>query len=383
MAPVRLDGGITVKHRLRRLSLGVLVLLALAALVLRLLLAGWVTDYLNRALADMGQYRGEVADVGIHLWRGAYTIEGLKIEKADGEIPAPLLDVPLIDLSISWRALLDGGIVAEVEFIEPVLTFVDGNSRAGSQTGRGVDWRHKLEDLLPIRLNEVRVTDGTVVFRNFVSDPPVKLSATKVQASVRNLSNVRDPQGRRDATLVATAQLLDQAPLQTGMRFDPLGDFTDFGFDLKTTALDLTALNDLARAYAGIDLASGHGDFVMELEARDGELSGYAKPLLKDLKIFDWEQDIEQQRDNPFRLAWEGLAGLLTELFSNQREDQFATRVEFSGQVGNTQVSAFDAIVAILHNAFVEAYTPQFENIRQSAPKRGDAEEGSDEQARE
>ena len=41
--------------------------------------------------------------------------------------------------------------------------------------------------------------------------------------------------------------------------------------------------------------------------------------------------------------------------------DQFATRVELSGTTKETDVSPFQAFVAILRNAFVEAFTARFE----------------------
>ncbi len=35
-----------------------------------------VRDYLNDKLADMGDYRGQVADVDLARWRGAYRSTG-------------------------------------------------------------------------------------------------------------------------------------------------------------------------------------------------------------------------------------------------------------------------------------------------------------------
>ena len=40
-----------------------------------------VRNYLNDKLADMGDYRGQVSDVDLALWRGAYRINGLEIVK--------------------------------------------------------------------------------------------------------------------------------------------------------------------------------------------------------------------------------------------------------------------------------------------------------------
>src|SRR3546814_17913110 len=78
---------------------------------------------------------------------------------------------------------------------------------------------------------------------------------------------------------------------------------------MRATGIKLKQLNDFLQAYAGVDAESGDGDIVMQLEAKDGELTGYAKPLFRHVTFFSWKHDVEQQHDNPLKLVWEGLAG--------------------------------------------------------------------------
>ena len=136
-----------------------LVGIALLLISLHVALPWLVRDYLNDKLAHMGDYRGQIADVDLALWRGAYKINGLKIVKTSGKVPVPFLDAPLIDLSVSWHSLWNHhAVVAEVQFVRPELNFVDGGAnKQASQTGQGTDWRAQLEKLLPITLNEVRI----------------------------------------------------------------------------------------------------------------------------------------------------------------------------------------------------------------------------------
>lgn len=206
------------------IPLGSLAALLLLLLALHLALPYLVRDYLNGKLADMGDYRGHIADVDLALWRGAYRIDGLSIVKDNGKVPVPFLDAPSIDLSVSWQALWDDhAVVARVVFERPQLNFVDaGGDRDASQTGAGTDWREQLDKLLPITLNEVRVVDGTLRFRNFTSKPPVNLHASALNASIYNLTNVADARGERPARLEGTARILGQAPLEVAAHFDPL-----------------------------------------------------------------------------------------------------------------------------------------------------------------
>ncbi|MDB5970855.1 MAG: hypothetical protein JWQ90_3305 [Hydrocarboniphaga sp.] len=347
----------------RMRSLSVIIGIAVLLVLLRMTLPYWVTSYLNARLATMGSYHGQFSEVDLHLWRGAYTIHDLAIVKNTGKVPLPLLKAPRTELAVRWRDLVRGKVVASVEFYQAELNFVDGRGEADGQSGKGVDWRSQLEKLMPVRIDEIQVIDGVLVFHNFVSEPPVDLRATQVNGSVRNLTNVEDASGRRVAVFDAHAQMLGKAPAEAHAEFDPFNESRDFSLRLRILDIDVVEANDFARAYAKLDFASGHGEFVTELDAHDGHLRGYAKPLFQDLKIFSWKQDVEQQQKNPLRLAWEATAGLFTELFKNHRKDQFATRIEISGEIGATETHPVTAILAILRNAFVEAYKPNFENL--------------------
>jgi hypothetical protein len=359
------------KHLGRRTLIVVLVIVALLVAA-RLALPYVVKDYLNRRMDHMGDYHGQVADVDIHLWRGAYTLGGLRIEKVDGKVPVPFFSAATTDIAVSWRALTHGTVRARVVFDHATVNFVDGRDKAGTQAGTGVDWRDQLEALVPIRLDEVQVHHSQVTFRNFVSQPKVDMKMTDVEATVVNLSNADRSQGRRVADLNATARVLGKAPLMARASFDPLDrELLDFTLTLRIRDIELQRLNDLARAYARLDFAGGHGTFVMQLEARNGQLDGYAKPLLHDVKVFSWEQDVEQEKENPLRVAWEALASGVTWLFKNHEQDQFATRVPISGRIDDKDIGTWRAVLNVLRNAFVQAYTPKLEKL-EPAPEKKD-----------
>lgn len=341
----------------------ILLGIVVALVALHLALPVLVRDYLNDKLADMGDYRGHIDDVDLAWWRGAYRINELNIVKVDGKVPLPFVEAPRIDLSVSWKALwYEHAVVAEVVFEQPEVNFVDGGAdKQASQTGQGTDWREQLTKLLPITLNEVRVIDGVVHFHNFTSTPPVDLRATEVNASIYNLTNVTNEQ-KRAARFEGTANLLGHAPLESSASFDPLQDFEDFQFKLRVTDIDLTRLNDFSSAYGGFDFKAGSGDLVVEANADDGQLSGYIKPLLHNVEVFDWQQDVANGDKGFLRSIWEALIGAGETALKNQSKDQFATRVELSGSVHRQDVNAFQAFLAILRNGFIEAFSANFEN---------------------
>lgn len=97
------------------IPLALILLLVLA----RLVLPYFVTRYVNQVLNDIPGYVGHVDDIDIRLWRGAYVIHGLELDKANAESPEPLLYFPKSDISIAWSSLLKGRIVSEIELYQP------------------------------------------------------------------------------------------------------------------------------------------------------------------------------------------------------------------------------------------------------------------------
>ena len=105
---------------------------------------------------------------------------------------------------------------------------------------------------------------------------------------------------------------------------------------------------------------------MIEAQAEKGRLTGYIKPLLRDVDVFNWQQDVQNKDKGFFRSVWEALVGGTESVLKNQPKNQFATRVELSGSVHKQDVSAFEAFLQILRNGFVQAFNARYE---QPAPK--------------
>src|SRR5262245_64158684 len=111
--------------RLAVIIIGVLVVIGVAA---RLTAPTLVERYVNRSLADMGEYRGTVSGVDLHLLAGGYVLRDLTIVKVDGKSETPFAAMPAMDLTLQWNALFRGQAVGEVVMRDPVLNFVQGQS---------------------------------------------------------------------------------------------------------------------------------------------------------------------------------------------------------------------------------------------------------------
>jgi hypothetical protein len=125
--------------------------------------------------------------------------------------------------------------------------------------------------------------------------------------------------------------------------------------------LDVTKLNELSLAYGKFDFKRGWFDLVIQADANEGQITGYVKPLFRDLKVFSLTQDIKE--DSVLQLFWQALVGFVTEIFKNQPRNQFGTLIPFSADAsGGTSPDILATIGNILRNAFVRAYLPRLEN---------------------
>ncbi len=332
--------------------------LVLVLIVARALLPLAVERFVNRALSRNASYAGSVGDVDLALWAGGYSLEDVHIQKRGGRVPVPFFDAERIDLSVQWRALLDGEIVGEIELLRPRLNFVAGPSRAQSQFGAEVDWRNVVEGLLPIRLNRVEVRDGTIHFRNFHSDPPVDVWVDDVQAVAENLTNTRD-EGGRVARLRVRARPMKTGQLIATATFDPFADSPDFDFDGSLTGLRLRDLNPFLRAYGAFDVDRGTVRLYAEMLAHKGRFEGYLKPFFEDVDVLQAEELDDQSF---FASTWEAIVGAVGEVFRDQSKDRVATRIPLSGSARDPSVGFWATLGNVLRNAFIESLVPRLEH---------------------
>ena len=277
-----------------------------------------------------------------------------------GNVPAPLFYAKQMDLAIQWDALWHGKVVGRVAMIEPQLNFVDGKSQSEDQTGAGGPWLEMIHDLFPFKINSAVVRNGSVHFRAVVTDPPVDLSLDNVQASIENLTNIHDEVTPLVATVKATALAMGQAKLEYEMKIDPFSYKPTFQMALRLLGLDVTKTNDLTRAYGSFDFEDGWFDLVVELDAKEGQVQGYVKPLFRNLKVIG-RKDLKE--DNVLQVFWETLIGAAAEILKNQPRDQVATVVPLRGDLSAPNTDFLATLFNVLRNAFIRAYLPRLQGV--------------------
>lgn len=342
----------------RRAGIVVLAIIVLLGIG-RLMLPRIVRSYVNRTLDQSPMYKGKIGDVSIHLLRGAYSIHDVRLVKITGDVPVPLYAAKRVDFTIEWPALLHHKLVGKVVMFQPELNFVDAPSDSDSQTGQGGPWLKMIEDLFPFKINSARVIDGSVHFRTFQSAQPIDVYLGQLDASVDNLTNIHNDITPMVTTVKAHAKAMGQADFDYEMRLNPFSYYPTYHMAARLIGLDVTKTNDLVRTYGGFDFKGGWFDLVIEIDAKEGMVQGYIKPLFRNLRVFDLQQDVKN--DNPVQFFWQALVAGAEELLKNQPRDQFGTLIPFTGDETGTKPDILATLGNVLRNAFIRAYLPKLE----------------------
>ena len=85
----------------------VLIGIAVLLIAIRLVLPYVVLHYANRTLATMKGYYGHVEDIDLSIYRGAYIVKNIYLNKIDpiSKKQTQFFKSRDIDLSIEWKAL--------------------------------------------------------------------------------------------------------------------------------------------------------------------------------------------------------------------------------------------------------------------------------------
>jgi hypothetical protein len=319
-----------------------------------------IERYANRVLDRTPGYHGKIGDVDLSLWRGAYTIESVSIEKTGGRVPVPFFRSRQVDLSIAWKSLFHGALVGEVWFESPELNFVVGPTRSQRQDGSEADWRKPVRDLFPIRIDRLTARRGAVHFRNFRSEPPVDVYLHDVRLTVSNLTNSLDLSKDLVVRGQGSATPMQGGRVEARMQLDPYADEPTFDLELTATSLALPQFDDFLRAYAGFDVQRGRLSVYGELAAEKGRFEGYLKPFFEDVDVLDLREEAGEQ--GWWASLWEAFVGGAAETLQDQAADRVATRIPISGRVDSPEIGFWPTLGNVLRNAFYEAFVPGLEH---------------------
>ncbi|WP_010521502.1 DUF748 domain-containing protein [Aquimarina agarivorans] len=333
---------------------------------LRIALPFILKSYVNKTLANIPNYYGQVADIDISLIRGAYVIKGLYLNKVDAKSQIPFLDFKQTDISIQWKSLINGEIVSEIVMNEPSFTYVfedhKSTNNQNTQEAEVEDWSKALTNLVPIDINRLKINNGKLAFVEVTTDPTIDLQLNTISLEASNLRNIVREGDKLPSNLNASAVSIGNGTVTLNGNMDIIKSIPDIDISFSLKNADVTALNDFTKHYAGIDFSGGKFGVASEIAINDAYLKGYIKPILDDAKLIGKE-------DKFLNSLWEGFVGFFKFVVKNQKENTIATKVPIEGDLSNVKTKIFPTITNIFKNAWIKAY----ENISDESIEFKDA----------
>jgi hypothetical protein len=269
-----------------------------------------IAKVVRGSLEDMKEgYRGDIRDVELSVLGAEVALLGLRIEKTNGKVPVPFMDIDRFVLAAVWE-----GYKPRMELIahRAKINMVDASSKAAQQWGPPFE----LEDLrkqLPLELSAVRFIDGEFHFRNYEAQPPVDLFAKNLDADWEKLTGCLPPGWAAcNSTLRAKASVMRGGRLALRGRFDRHHG-PNFYASAKLNELKPVQLNPMLTKYAKIDMQDGTIDADAIYQNRNDAQRLVLVPRLYDVKVLGSD---DRDEIKPGR---EILAGLAAGFFERRR----------------------------------------------------------------
>lgn len=343
------------KSRFKKKRYIVPIIILILLIAFRLYLPTLVKNYVNKVLADIPGYYGQVEDIDIALIRGAYVINGMYLNKGTAESQVPFLNFPKSDISIEWKSLFKGKIVSEIIMTSPEVIYVFEDQKDESGDANVDDWTKALTDLVPIDINHFEVYDGKLAFVQLSAEPNIDLQINNLQLTADNLRNVVEKERILPSPIRASGVSIGKGKVSLEGNMNLVKEIPDMDLSFSLQDAEATALNDFTRHYAGLDFDKGTFGIFSEVAIADGHLVGYIKPLLTDTKLIG-------EDDGFLGVLWEGFVGFFKFILKNQGTDTLATKVPIEGDLNNVEAGIWPTVFNIFENAWIKAFTGEVDD---------------------
>jgi hypothetical protein len=221
------------------------------------------------------------------------------------------------------------------------------------------------KDRLALRVDRLRITDSEFGLEDRTKDPPYRVYIDQAEFRLDGYGRLDSP---APANAVLTGRFQGSGPARATLKMEPdRGKGPDFDLAVRIDNTDMTKMNRLLDAYGNFDVTEGRFSLYSEISVRDGMVHGYVKPLFRDMKVYDPQQD---KKKGFFREVYEGLVGVVTKLLENKKRDEVATVAELSGPISKPGSNTLQVIGGLVQNAFFKAILPGLERDIARMPKK-------------
>jgi hypothetical protein len=214
---------------------------------------------------------------------------------------------------------------------------------------------------LLLEIDILRLKNSEIGFENKGTTPPYRVFISRLSLDLEHLSNHAGRQRsgfHAHGAFMGSGATVIRGGVQSAAR--PI----DFNVHLEVEDARLPDLNGLLKAHAGVDVAEGLFSLYTEITVKNGQVDGYIKPLVKNLKIYDRQKDSEK----PFRQRVKmHVLQFFANLFKNHKSHAVATVAHISGSTGSPEANEWEVIRKLIGNGIFHAILPGFLAERKTA----------------
>jgi hypothetical protein len=204
------------------------------------------------------------------------------------------------------------------------------------------------------RTGHGKILSSEVGFIDRTTTPGYRVFMADLNADMDNVSN-RIEEG--SGAVKVTGKFMGSGPTVIRGTFRPEKPTPDFDLAVTIIKTDVTALKDVLRANDILHPHTGTFAFFSELTVKNNQIEGYAKPLLRDVEVYDPNKD--QDKALSRRIYRRVVDGAMTVL-ENRPRDEVATKTDITGELDDPEFSTWQIIGNLFQNAFFKAILPSF-----------------------
>lgn len=208
-----------------------------------------------------------------------------------------------------------------------------------------------------VKVEHGKILNSEVGFVNKATSPDYRVYITEMNVDMDNFSN-RLEEGT--GVVKVTGKFMGTGPTVATGTFRPEKPRPDFDLGVKIIKTKVDTFNNVLRAYGDMDTHKGTFAFFSELSVKDNHIHGYVKPFMKDVEVYDPQQDHDKALTQKM---YEAVIGGVFGLLENKARNEVATATDLSGPVESPHANTWEIVEKLVQNAFFKAILPGFEKV--------------------
>jgi hypothetical protein len=245
------------------IPLGLFVIVVIAVSFIDEPLRAYAERELNHRLPA---YSVHIGGLVLHPISLSVDLNDLIVRQKDHPDP-PIADISKIHGSLQWSALLSGRIVTDQLIDHPVIHFTRPQAAKELEASpeHQQSWQELLFSMQEVQLNELRITNGEVTYRENAATKPLHLTQLNVRAE--NIRNVRSAPAQYPSQVQIKMAVFEQGRFMLDGQADFFAEpFPAVNADMTVTDIPLADLTPLTsqrqvQLSQGVLSAEGHVEY--------------------------------------------------------------------------------------------------------------------------